>query len=270
MKRLFAIALLGTLTASAEEGMRSGHATAQWLVASQEDGKIETIVRLQVDEKWHTYWYNPGEAGMPTSVELKLPEGWAGSGLRHPAPKKFKTGGLHGFGHEGKVDYGLILSPPDGFDGDAELKATVSWLTCNDDSCIPGEVTLKLKVKRGKVIGSKMDAEAYALADSRFPELTKRMKKFSAVHLKLEDGKDHWVFKIEKPLNLERDVDKVLVFVETQELVPASANVKFVREGDLWVAKAPKGEFAPEKPEECAIVLVQEGKFPMKLVWKAQ
>lgn len=268
MKRLLAIALLTTFSASAEEGLRSGHATAQWLVGKQQDGILETVVRLRVDDHWHVYWNNPGDAGMPTSVELKLPEGWAGSGLIHPTPKKFKTGELHGFGHEGTVDYGLTLSLPEQFKGDAKLEATVSWLTCNDDACVAGEMTLSLNLKDGKVAGPIMDEKDYGVVESKFPAQAGRMKKTSAVHLKLEDAKNHWRLKISNPANLELDPAKTEVFIETQELVPASAEVKFNMVGDHWEAKAPKGEFAPEFAEECAIVLVQKGKPALRLEWK--
>ena len=73
MKSIAAILLLSSLGAMAEAPKRSGHATAQWLVAEQDANIIRTVIRLVVDDPWHVYWYNPGEAGMATSVEVKLP-----------------------------------------------------------------------------------------------------------------------------------------------------------------------------------------------------
>lgn len=265
LKRLIAIAILGTYSAPAEEGLRSGHATAQWLVASQEDGVIETVVRLRVDQPWHVYWHNPGEAGMPTSVELKLPDGWKGSALKHPIPKKFKTGGLHGFGHEGTVDYGLTLSAPQGFDGKAELVAVVSWLTCKDDACMPGEIILKLQTTNGRVAGPRIEADAYKVITEQFPI---QITPADEVKLKFHEHANQWEFRIENADQLKLDPDQTEVFVETLELVPASSVARFMRMANAWQLSMPKGEYAPQKPDECVILLIEKGKQPVRLEWK--
>ena len=59
----------------ATEAVRSGHAAAKWLVkeASVTPGSaLMTVVQLEVDPEWHVYWVNPGDAGMPTSVNLEI------------------------------------------------------------------------------------------------------------------------------------------------------------------------------------------------------
>ena len=43
---------------------------------------------------------------------------------------------------------------------------------------------------------------------------------------------------------------------------------KFQKVDTYWEAKVPKAEFAPKKPEECTILLVQKGKRPVRLVWE--
>ena len=265
MKRALAILLLSSLCAVADAPKRSGHATAQWLVAGQEEGVIKTIVRLVVDDPWHVYWYNPGEAGMETSAEHKLPEGWKATQLLHPVPKRFKTGELHGFGHEGTVDYGLNITMPEGFKGNAELETNITWLSCNNDACIPGEMMLKLKVVDGKVVGPKIEAEAYAAATARFPYTHGPADKGS---LWFQSGKNRWEMVVQNGDSLDMDLAKAEVFIETPELVPASANVKFKKSGTLWTGLFPRGEFAPQKPDECTIVLVDKGKKPLRLVWK--
>ncbi len=273
MKRIAALLLLSSLCTMADAPKRSGHATAQWLVVGgpvitvENRATFHTVVRLVIDDPWHVYWYNPGEAGMETSVELKLPEGWKGSGLMHPVPKRFKTGGLHGFGHEGTVDYRLTLLAPENFKGDAELQATVSWLSCNDDACIPGEMMLKLKVEQGKVVGPKVDREVHRRESPKYPVLVTMMQQKDGVELDFKDGGKHWELTIKRPDQMGLDPDKTEVFVETQELVPASADVKFKEQGELWVAQFPKGEFAPQKPDRCAVVLAQKGKQAQRLLW---
>ena len=37
---------------------------------------------IRHDPHWHTYWRNPGDSGLPTRLDLTLPEGWTGSPWR--------------------------------------------------------------------------------------------------------------------------------------------------------------------------------------------
>lgn len=263
MKLLSVMTLLFSAAVAAEEGKRSGHATAQWLVPEESargGASYQTVIRLVVDHPWHVYWHNPGEAGMPTSVDLEMPEGWQAHSLQHPTPKRFLTGGLHGFGHEGTVDYLLTFQLPEDFEGDAEVKATVAWLTCNDEACVPGEMPLVLKLEDGKPVVGKVDSAAVAAAANALP-----LEAPDEVALKLERSKDHWQMTIENPGLLNLDVAQTKVFVETTELVDSSADLKFSQVGELWQGKFPKSEFADDFAEECAILLVQEGKRAVRV-----
>ena len=269
VKCIFASTLLIALialSASAGEGHRSGKAVAEWLVpdAAASAGKTyNTVVRLQVDPHWHVYWHNPGDAGMETTAQMKMPDGWKASGLVHPTPKRFKAGGLDGFGHEGTVDYLLSFEVPRDFKGDAELQAELSWLTCNDLSCVAGEVTLKLKLRDGKAVGAMVDCAAVQKAVAGAPE-----KAAHEVKLRFAEASDKWTFTLESADALNLDAQKTEVFVATPELVPTAATIRFRKDGHHWVAQCAKSEFAPDAPEECVILLMQEGKRPVRVEWK--
>ena len=45
-------------------------------------------LRIRHDPQWHTYWRNPGDSGLPTTVRLALPEGWSAGGIVWPAPHR--------------------------------------------------------------------------------------------------------------------------------------------------------------------------------------
>ena len=34
-------------------------------------------LQMKIDSGWHTYWKNPGDAGLPTRLTWTLPEGFA-------------------------------------------------------------------------------------------------------------------------------------------------------------------------------------------------
>ncbi|HET6522033.1 MAG TPA: protein-disulfide reductase DsbD domain-containing protein, partial [Geminicoccaceae bacterium] len=41
-------------------------------------------LRLRMAEGWHTYWRNPGDSGLPTTIEWTLPEGFEASEIVWP------------------------------------------------------------------------------------------------------------------------------------------------------------------------------------------
>jgi thiol:disulfide interchange protein/DsbC/DsbD-like thiol-disulfide interchange protein len=103
-------------------------------------------LRLKHEPHWHTYWRNPGDAGVPTRVQWTLPEGFAAGPIEWPVPHRIPVPPLANYGYEGEV---LLLVPIDVpnrmFFGDVTLRAHVDWLVCKD-VCIPGGADLKLKL----------------------------------------------------------------------------------------------------------------------------
>ena len=60
-------------------------------------------LHLNLEEGWHVYWKNPGDAGIPLKVEWKLPEGFEAGPLQWPFPEKFTMSDMVGFGYKGEV-----------------------------------------------------------------------------------------------------------------------------------------------------------------------
>jgi DsbC/DsbD-like thiol-disulfide interchange protein len=42
-------------------------------------------LRIRHDPKWHTYWRNPGDSGLPTLFPLELPAGYVAGPVQWPA-----------------------------------------------------------------------------------------------------------------------------------------------------------------------------------------
>lgn len=104
-------------------------------------------VRLQMEEHWHTYWKNPGDAGLETRIAWKLPPGFTAGELQWPFPERMEEPPLVTFGYEDEVYLLAQIRPPDALQVGAtvELKAQVSWLVCKD-VCLPGEQALALRL----------------------------------------------------------------------------------------------------------------------------
>lgn len=109
-------------------------------------------VRLQIDEGWHVYWENPGEAGSPTRVKIGAPDGVKVSAIQYPLPEAFvQAGEVKGFGYEGEVLLvARVTVPREWSKGKAvALTAQASWLSCDKDVCLPGKANLELSVAVG-------------------------------------------------------------------------------------------------------------------------
>ncbi|MEC8988024.1 MAG: protein-disulfide reductase DsbD domain-containing protein, partial [Verrucomicrobiota bacterium] len=94
-------------------------------------------LELTMADGWHTYWINPGEAGIATSVEWTLPKGVTAGQIQWPMPEKFTALGSIGYGYHDKT---ILLVPltiaADVEPGQATISGKVSWLECKE-LCIP-------------------------------------------------------------------------------------------------------------------------------------
>ena len=109
-------------------------------------GQVLTVaLRLQQEEGWHTYWADPGDAGLATSVDWKLPAGVKAGPLLWPKPMTFKDpGGLVGYGYTGQAIIMAEITVPANFQGDKlALEAQANWLVCRE-VCIPGDAGVSL------------------------------------------------------------------------------------------------------------------------------
>jgi thiol:disulfide interchange protein len=123
-------------------------------LVSNYDGKpppgdqLKIGLLLKHDPHWHTYWRNPGDSGLPTEIQWKLPEKWQVGAIEWPVPKRIPIGPLVNFGFEGTLLLPVKLVVPDNmasFTTVTTLTAKVQWLMCKD-VCIPGEADLALMI----------------------------------------------------------------------------------------------------------------------------
>jgi len=104
---------------------------------------------IQHEPKWHTYWKNPGDAGIAT--QFKFLQGATPLELtaaEWPAPHRYiEAGDILTYGYEGDPTFFFRLGAVKG-----DLKAEVKWLVCKD-ICLPGGQDTELRVEpNGNVI----------------------------------------------------------------------------------------------------------------------
>lgn len=113
--------------------------------ASIQPGRPFTVgIRMNMKQGWHTYWKNPGDSGLPTSVDWKLPRGFAAGPIEWPAPARMPLGPEMSYGYAGEVLLPVLITPPETIDSDSvTIAGAVRWLECAD-VCLPGSATLDL------------------------------------------------------------------------------------------------------------------------------
>lgn len=265
---IFRTAMISTAACFASHAaVRSGKAEADWISASStyEAGKpFQTAVRLVVDKEWHTYWKNPGEGGMEISVKWDLPAGWTADKLEQPIPKRFMTGDLPGFGYENTVVFPVKFTPPAGFTGPATLKGKISWLTCNEASCIPGNVDLEISTDAGT---AKPTDEATAISDA----LLKIPRPLPTVALAVTEKAETLLLSFKDSSDKSFDPRNFDVFPETSQVVDAAASYTFVKEGDQWQAEVKKSEYLTPPLTHLTLVLAgKNGSAPVTVSWKSE
>ncbi|MEO7360191.1 MAG: protein-disulfide reductase DsbD domain-containing protein, partial [Gemmatimonadaceae bacterium] len=113
-------------------GLRSGAATT-------------VAFRITMDRGWHTYFTNPGDAGLPLAAQWSLPAGVTVSSLRFPVPHLVPQAPLMSFGYENEVlvlaDVTVANSIPTGHN--LRIEADVDFLVCAEQ-CLPASAHLAL------------------------------------------------------------------------------------------------------------------------------
>jgi thiol:disulfide interchange protein len=107
-------------------------------------------LRQTIRPKWHTYWKNPGDSGLPTEIAWKLPDGVKADPIVWPTPSLIDVSGIINYGFSDDILLMVRITPPATLSGDLTLAAEANWLVC-DDVCIPEDGKFTLTLPTGPV-----------------------------------------------------------------------------------------------------------------------
>src|SRR4051812_27926844 len=102
-------------------------------------GQVDLAIHMRPVKGWHGYWLNPGDAGLPMSVDWQLPPGFAAGPLRYPVPTRLEVAGLMNYVYE--RDYAVLvrLRGPASARGSVAIRAGAHWLACTDTIRAPDQ-----------------------------------------------------------------------------------------------------------------------------------
>ncbi|MBC8145519.1 MAG: hypothetical protein H7X80_08025, partial [bacterium] len=146
-----ALVLLSAAPLSAQ-AVKASHVTVELVsdVSVAPRGAPFTVaVRFDLEDQWHTYWRNPGDAGLAPTIELRVPDGYTVEQTDWPFPSVFGDAPDVSYGYHGTVLLPLRITPPAIDAGDSvTIAAKVKWLVCND-VCIADKAELALTIALG-------------------------------------------------------------------------------------------------------------------------
>ncbi len=129
-------------------------------------------LQMIMDDQWHTYWLNPGDSGLPTSIKWDLPQGFSAGAIQWRYPQQIVTPPLISYGYHGKILLLVRITPPPHLrEGEiVKLKGKVSWLECKN-VCLPGssEIELDLPVSADAPKTDNRRLQAFSDARANIP-----------------------------------------------------------------------------------------------------
>ncbi|HEX5786403.1 MAG TPA: thioredoxin family protein [Burkholderiaceae bacterium] len=221
------------------------------LVAHMPDGLAahKTVwVGLQLTHSphWHTYWKNPGDSGLPTQLDWRLPAGVSAGDIRWPTPQKFPLPPLANYGYDGEVLLPVALTLPADWQGNRlEVGLHASWLVCKTE-CIPEEGDFRLTLQAEApltVDGRRFEQAAQAAPQDMKPGTSLVEIDGSFLRLTLDNLPPAWRGK-----TLE-------VFPEEPNLVEPGGAWTQSWHGTQWQARVPQHSMRSESPDHMTVVL---------------
>jgi thiol:disulfide interchange protein DsbD len=199
---------------------------------------------------WHTYWKNPGDSGLPTTLQWELPAGVKAGEIEWPTPQRLPIGPLVNYGYEGKLLLPVRLELPADFKADTlAVKLHAEWLVCKE-VCIPesGEFALTLNTRAS----SAANTAAFEAAAQRRPVAVPGAKAAGEV------APDALVVRVDG-LPSAWQGKPIAFFPETAGVIETAAPTKTEWQGGQWTVRVPLSSQRSAGPDRMEAVLTTPG-----------
>jgi DsbC/DsbD-like thiol-disulfide interchange protein len=142
----------------------AGAAKMRLIAAGPSHGVYPTAVEIKLAPSAHTYWRQPGEAGVPPVFSFAGSANVASAEVLYPAPQRLDEAGFAIFGYRGGVTFPIRVTPKDPAKS-VRLKVTIAYAVC-DRICVPAKGAVELTLPQS---GAGPDAPLIAAAEARVP-----------------------------------------------------------------------------------------------------
>lgn len=211
-------------------------------VAAVQPGQTVTVaLRLTLDKGWHTYWINPGDAGLPVKASWTLPTSTRVGALQFPTPHLTPQPPLMSYGYENEV---FVLAelhvPSDAAVGSSmQISGKADWLACAD-VCLPatGPLTLTLPVSATPSIGVTRFSRAIASTRAQLPSASTdwQLRAFS-----VDSG---YIVVVVPPSGISATLPTPYFFSDSADVLEHALPQRVARSGDTLFLALPRAQFA--------------------------
>jgi thiol:disulfide interchange protein DsbD len=211
---------------------------------------LALALRIEHAPQWHTYWKNPGDSGLPTTLAFMMPAGFKVGEIAWPTPKRLPIGPLMNFGYEGRLLLQVPVDVPAGFAAESlTVKLHAEWLVCKE-VCIPeqGDFALTLPARAS----SAMHAAEFAAALAAVPRSEPGASASARV-----DGNALAVQVLGLPAAWQGKT--LQFFPEAANVLDNAAPVKGQWKDGAWQASLPLDAQRSASPATLGAVLTTEG-----------
>jgi|TARA_R100000501_G_scaffold13654_5_gene25094 thiol:disulfide interchange protein len=112
------------------------HARVELQAGPQTGDSRTAVILVTPEEGWHTYWKNPGAAGVESTAEWTLPSGGSAGGIVYPTPSRFVVSRIMNYVFEQPAALLVnITGLPE--TGAQPVEVTFDYLVCDDSICVP-------------------------------------------------------------------------------------------------------------------------------------
>ncbi len=213
-------------------------------------------VYFKLEDHWHLYWKNPGDAGLQPEFEWHLPEGFSIGEIQWPYPEKIIDDGLASYGYHNEVLLMAEVIPSlDITNGtEADIRLHAKWLICKE-VCIPGKADLNISLPVWSGLKKSND---------------KWLQKFSEVREKLPILDSDWQISASIAdtlllLNLKNPdlsqlpmLDNLIFFPEQEDIIENAADQILLKTDSGYKLGIPMNQMRMSDPDSISGVLVSQ------------
>ena len=211
---------------------------------------FQVALKLDIPDKWHAYYVNPGLLGKHMDFQWELPEGFTASDIQWQTPHIAKAFGLNAYGYSDTSYFPVTITPPANLEigKSITLKLKARWQICDDKSCIdePGlgkyadySVTL--------LTGQQASADSANALDFKKIQ-DHEAKEDSNWNITASDNVKTISLTITPPEDTTLEQDQVYFFDEDRQ-ADAQAEQKLTKNGDSYTLSVDRfqgNDFVPE------------------------
>jgi DsbC/DsbD-like thiol-disulfide interchange protein len=146
---------------------KDAHAAARLIAGSANNTAgtawVRAGVEIQLDPGWKTYWREPGDSGVPPTLDFSGSDNVKSVSVLWPAPQRFADGaGGYSIGYHGHVILPLRIAAKDAAKA-SSIHLKLGYATCGT-LCVPAEAELRLSLS-----GNGGEEQTLANAELRVP-----------------------------------------------------------------------------------------------------